>query len=585
MAIISYLPTNHEEALVEYIQKDRSVFSYRNTLYALGDYWIDYFKNTEVLKLLLANNVTLMSLPYMQIINNVFYTTLTDTPLADKFMYSMFVFQKSKLIYDEKLQCYKCKYSDIEVHNSVSGRVDNIIGVDYLANGLIEPTVTLENNTHFKFNYDTREVFLYVDLFGDPNISDQTYREALANSEEYLILWGANITFKEITLYERFGRFLWDQEFNSESYKNLLSILQFFFVNAKTVHSFETVINTLFGVPTAKYNGEVVVSIDTEYNASEEPLKYTVTTDRAIYTVPGLAELQVKEGDVLKKFQIFGIFLHVYDWKTEWYKFSNFPWDLCESTSITQYLYNGVHICDGSIRCGYPAHLKSIKPEPGRNILTIDNILEEDNILYTLIGDYYGTDDEFYLYNLMDTILKYNVLRIEANINGYLPIDSKNVKNIYKIVREGTPVYLYPFIEITYNNDFVEGDIPEETGDTLLYSPDVVATVTTHAFAYYGKEDRETLLSMYNWVYEDGVYRTDAPDADYTHTTDEQYIINLLDDDNKSILHCAYPLPEDRVGDGSMLLPGMSLKHPRVLRFDARTRMRGEHVSSHHIFR
>ena len=30
MAIISYLPTNHEEALVEYIQKDRSVFSYRN---------------------------------------------------------------------------------------------------------------------------------------------------------------------------------------------------------------------------------------------------------------------------------------------------------------------------------------------------------------------------------------------------------------------------------------------------------------------------------------------------------------------------------------------------------------------------
>lgn len=585
MAIISYVPTLNSNALIEFVQKDKSVFSYRNTLYALGDYWIDYFKDTEALKLLLANNITLMSLPYMQIINNVFYTTITDTPISDKVMYSMFVFQKSKLQYNDTLGCYVCRYSDIEIHSSVKGKVDNIVDVDYLANGLINPTVILENNTHFKFNYDTQEIHLYVDLFGDKNISDQTYREELAGSEEYLILWGANISFAEITLYERFGRFLWDQDLNSESYRSLLLVLQFFFVNSKTINSFETVINTLFGIPTASYYGEVVKSIEVVYNDDKEVSKYIVTTDRLTYVVPGLANLLVKEGDVLNKFQSLGIFLHVYDWKTNWYTFSSFPWELCESTIITQYLFNGVHICDGSIRCGYPTHLKSIKPEPGRNILEIDNILEEENILYTLVGDYYGTDDEFYLYNLMDTILKYNILRIEANINGYLPIDSKNIKNIYRIVRDGTPVYIYPFIEITYNNDFVEGDSSKELGDTLLYSPDVVATVTTYGYAYYGKEDREVILSMYNWVYEDGVYRTDDPDADYTHTTDEQYIINLLEDDNKSMLYCAYPLPEDRLGDSTTLLPGMSLKHPRVLRMDARTRMRGEHVSSHHVFR
>lgn len=585
MAIISYLPKNNSKALIEYVQKDKSVFSYRNTLYALGDYWIDYFKDTETLKLLLANNVTLMSLPYMQIINNVFYTTISDMPLSDKIMYSMFVFQKSKLIYDSVAGCYICKYSDMEVHSSTGDNTVSIISVDYLANGLMQPTVILENGTHFKFNQEKQEVHLYVDLFGDPNIADQTYKEELSNSEEYLILWGANIKLKEITLYERFGRFLWDQEYNSDSYRNLINILQFFFVNAKTIKSFETVINTLFGIPTARYYGEVVKKVDTYYINDETIDRYVVTTDRAIYTIPGLATLLVKEGDILNKFQILGIFLKVYDWKTNWYTFSSFPWDLCETTTLTQYLFDGVHICDGSIRCGYPTHLKSIKPEPGRNILDIENILEEENILYSLVGDYYGSDEEYYLYNLMDNILKYNILRVEANINGYLSIDSSNIANIYRIVREGTPVYIYPFIEITYTNDFIEGENTSELGNTMLYSPDVVATVTTYGYAYYGKEDKDVIISMYNWVYEDGVFRSDDPDADYNHTTDEQYIINLLGDYEQNILYCAYPLPEDRVGDSSVLAPGLSLKHPRVLRMDARTRMRGEHVSSHHIFR
>lgn len=584
MAIVSYYPITNNKALTEYVQKDRSVFTYRNALYALGDYWIDYFKNTEALKALLANNVTLMSLPYMQLLNNIFYSTLADTPISDRVMYSMFVFPKSKLIYDVELECYVCKYSDMEVHSSIDGRTNSILEVDYLANGLINPTVILEKETHFEFNIDKREVYLYVDLFGDPNISDQTYREELAGSEEYLILWGANIVFREATIYERYGRFLWDYDYNSESYRNLLSILQFFFVNAKTIHSFEIVINNLFGLPVTKYFNETVVKIEEIYNQQDELDSYKITTDRDVYSVAAVADLIVKEGDVLQKFQLFGKFLKVYDWKTEWYMFSNFPWELCESTIITQYIYNGFHICDGATRAGYPSYLKSIKPNSNNNVLAMENILEEENILYSLTGDYYGTDDEFYLYNLMDKIIKYNVIRIEARITDYLPIDNKNLRYINRIIREGTPVYIYPFIEIIYNSNLIEGGDTKEIGDTLLYSPDVLATCTTLGYAYYGKEDRETIISMYNWLYNDGDYISTDPNADFDHISDEQYIVNLLDDESKNILYCAYPLPQDKVGDSSILAPGLSLKHPRVLRMDARTRMRGEHVSSHHLF-
>ena len=420
----------------------------RNLLKMLGSFWEEYYPDLETAVSLSSGLVTLQSDTYNQILDLCLSSNLFDIPPDNKLYQELFLFQEDKLEpnYDSN--------NELEYY---SIKIDGFRDVKYIVSSIISPDVILERGKEFETIDD--ELRLYVDLFDDPNIFDFTYR-AEATYTSHVILWGVNILLDTYHIWNRFGRFLYTDEPDTEEYRQLVLALLYFFTNTKSVNRLEAVMNIQFGAPFSQVEGEIVKEITPPVSAEELGIglhniaHYNIikTTHNEYYS-PHFYNILVEEGDVLSDYQLLARFHTVDDYISdpEWYKDTPFPVEIIDPKSVNApdfgneidnievFKYNDIYNYDDEIP--YDANHLSFQE-------WVAFYEKEDLRSFRISPDEEEGTWRKYFYELIDKVLKYNLFIIRTNItfDTYEYFDF--VRGVLlKYIDEGIPVYLHSILD------------------------------------------------------------------------------------------------------------------------------------------
>jgi len=413
MALIAYENTTTyvgDQFLSETFTQGQST---RNILAALGDYWTEYFTDQDLLKAAVSGAVTLYSSEYFRVLNTVLSSNVTHIPVEEPIRYGIQYFSiediQTHLLEDDTIVAY-------------SFPVDDETSIEYLVSSLFDPEVVLEKDVHYSISEG--RIYFIVDIFGDDAITRGAYA-VLSGANKFILFWSMNTLVSSTSIYERFGTFLYDYDVNSPEYKSLVTALQFFYTQAKTVDNIRTIINVLYGIPYTRYTAETIISCEDVYSDEGNILGVTIVTDQTTYSIPPFCEVLVEVGDVVDRFTLLAYWHEVQDYKTDpdWYE--------------------GIRL---------PNTITSVEhPE-----FDINARAHKD-----------GNTWEKFLYDLYDSTLKHNLvlLRTNLNFNNY-EFFKGGAKNLYKIIRSGFPVYLCPVIEAIFYIDEYEA-LPNQSYETL----------------------------------------------------------------------------------------------------------------------
>lgn len=372
-------------------------------LSALGDFWRDYYVDSEVLNELATGAVALYSKEYSSLLHTVMASNILDIPTEKPVRYQLYAFGeafiKEKLTPSGEIDYY---YIDVE----------NLSDIEYLVSSLFQPEVVLEKGQHYTIV--DNQIRFYVDIFNDPGVSGYSY-VTLETPHRTIYFWAVNIVFHDSLIYYRYGKYLYKSGLDSIEYKTIVMGLLWFYVNTKSLNRIEAVLNILHGIPIARFSSEKVVDIsivDTDLNPIEDydyAVFYKVVTDKFEYYVDTLCDLNVKVGDIVGDFELFGR-LHV----------------------INDYISN---------------------PELFRTLLIpkdliVDYVESPDGTPLNITEDFSRT--------FVEKVLKYNTVHIRLAVSYSTYANYKDtIKELHTLIKTGFPVYVYPFIETIFVAKFI----------------------------------------------------------------------------------------------------------------------------------
>lgn len=369
----------------------------KTLLTALGDYWSDYYIDADTLSVASTGAVALYSQEYSKMLDYVLASNIIDIPVDKPFSYQLFGFSEEffTTVYaaDGSIDYYSVPFPGVE-------------STEFFLSSLFEPEVILEKGKNFEIV--DGELRWYVDIFADKNVADYSYTIGVVPHRQ-ILLWATNIAFEDYLIFERYGRFLYKKDKDSDAYHWLITALLHYYTNTKSLNRIEAVLNVLYGLPLSRYNGEVVTSIEMvdrflkPVAKIEDATFRKVITTKTEYYVYSFAELLVGVGSVLEDYQLLAKFHVVEDYVSnpDWYKNFAFPSELVLSN-----------------------------------------------------------DDPELLIELMDKVLKYNIVyvRMVVTWDTYEQFKAQ-LTELYTIIKSGFPVYLYPFVDMIFQanlNDTVD---------------------------------------------------------------------------------------------------------------------------------
>jgi hypothetical protein len=400
------------EGYPEYEETLRNGQFKKNLLTLLGDFWSEQFSEYETLKTLSSGVVTLLSSQYRHLLGLVLSSNIEHIPVLQKESFQLVVFKQSEAEYVLESGALRAVRFSIDSKNQ---------GPEFLTNTLFSPDVVLKKGLHYDITRVGQDNYIdfYVELFSDYNITSQTYFADEAQ-DKHILFWASDVALTEKHIYERFGRYLYEPGNDSEGYKFVIYALMAFFTNTKTVKSIEKVLNILSREPVCISNGETVLSIEEEAVLVGDTHYRRIVTNKAGYLAAMQSTLMVQVGDVLSKGDLIAKTHTANDYISdpEWHEDTVFPWELVE-----QYIPIG---------------------EPPENINLLRAIKDSDN------------PDEDYLYRLLDSILKYNLIKVMLNLNYDNLIYYQLLRGVYSVISSGTPAYLHLLFEILFSFEFIE---------------------------------------------------------------------------------------------------------------------------------
>jgi hypothetical protein len=104
-----------------------------------------------------------------------------------------------------------------------------------------------------------------------------------------------------------------------------------------------------------------------------------------------------------------------------------------------------------------------------------DYLASPTALLYVRDG---GREYQQYLYNLFDTVLKYNIVYLKSELTSAVPtrIASKIIK-LFGVIKSGFPVYIYPFIDVFFTDLVLDGSTINNANDSVnLITLDMLLT-------------------------------------------------------------------------------------------------------------
>ncbi len=388
------------------LQAKLSAMSSRNILTMLGDYWTDYYEDTEALKAIHAGAATLLGDELIENLRHVLASGIIDFPFETAGRVNMFLFDAAKA----------------EYVTGANGKLDYIryvmpelADISVLTDRLFEPSVVLEKDVYFKIvSTETgTEVRFYVDIFQDENVLNTV--STIQLDRRIVLLWGSDVLYKERLIYERYGRFLYKPNDDSRDYHFVIMALQKFYISAKSIKNIEVMINILMGIPYSRYDNETIVSVtEATHNGKSY---YRIESDKNVYWAPWLSEVVVEAGDIVNRLDLLARVTTVYDY------ISNPTW------------YD---------KCPFPGKLVVSGTHP-------DMPEQDEGGGYESAGlrsDSEGTQLEQDLYQLVDQVMKYNLIHIKTTYSTqFSEMTFVPLSEVYTVLVSGLPVYLYPIIQ------------------------------------------------------------------------------------------------------------------------------------------
>lgn len=381
----------------------------RSMLTALGDYWTAYYRDIVPVSVATTGSMASVSREYTRLLDLVRASNILDVPITDASQFELLVIDAADIRavhtdgYGTEVSCYEVDFP-------------GVVDTAYLTNSLFEAPVVLERGKHFDV-VPGKGYRFYVDLFGDNAIADYSY-ELVIGGQKKVLLWACDLALSSTVIFNRYGRFLYRKSDDGEQYKWFVSALMRFYANAKTTKSISDVLNIMYGVPYTRYKDETIV--DSYYvNASlergivEEAPYICIETDKSKYYTYAFSTLTAKKGETVPQFTLLATFNEVLDYVNApgWWEHSIFP--------------------DALVA--------------GDSTLSHEQKME-----------------------LMDKVLKYNTVYVKIGVSfetyqTYL----RQVKEFYKIIESGFPVYLYPLVEPLFRAIFVDSEKAED-GDNIM---------------------------------------------------------------------------------------------------------------------
>jgi hypothetical protein len=212
------------------------------------------------------------------------------------------------------------------------------------------------------------------------------------------------------SIYNRFGTFVASKEKNSVAYKALVTKLIEFYVNLKSIHRIETILNVIDGLPFSRRKGEVISYIrpvTKDFNAisSDEAIGWIeIRTNFNTYHALPHAEILVEEGQVLNNNELLARLYKVDDYISDpdWCDGARFPFELV---------------------AGYSENYR--RKRAWRS----------------------GTPEEQRLYAILNDVLKYNIIYVESRIDLNYSICINKSCQAIDILQDALPVYIFPLID------------------------------------------------------------------------------------------------------------------------------------------
>lgn len=430
-------------------------------LSALGDYWTAYYRDTDVLAHATTGYAVALSAEYRKLLNNVLAANIIDVPIQSTLQVDLLVFSETDVKYGvtDSGESY-LYFDDTQIQD-----------IDFLTASLFESEIILENGVHFTVD-DFGTIKFSIDIFNDPLITGSAYRfDEFPNRK--VLFWGTNIALSSTLIYERYGRFLYRKAVDSEQYKWLITALLYFYTNTKSVKNIENVLNILYGVPFAAFDGEIVKSIylvDKDLNRisiKNDESFYCIETDKRTYYTYAYSDIIVNVGDTLSRFQLLAKFHTVDDYITDpsWCETARFP---------TELLTTNPNAVNGILR---------------RALLT--------------------------------NVLKYNIIYVNLKVSYQTYATYLNqLSEIKKIIKSGLPVYLYPLIGTVFKASFEDKLIFLDQFDMPRMH---IQMTSQHQYSHYRVYDGKYFFYGYPDKYHTGPEseRTLVYDGELTYSTSQ----------------------------------------------------------------
>ena len=407
MAIKQYL--SHSKAPEKDVQLAtlmEQTYSTRGLLTMLGDYWVNYYKDTQSLAQANSGYVATIGKHLTRVFELIKSGNILDIPPEQFTPFELLMFKRSDCT-DHYDADGNLNYIYIPIDDT------SINDIEYLTTSLFESAVVLVKDEHYKI-VPGDGIYFYVDIFNDAAISTYSYHIG-EGADQAVLFWGNQIVLSSYYIYQRFGRFLYKKASDSYQYKWLVTALMRYYAGTKTCNNVRDILDILFGIPYARYDNETILSYTyTDANLTEWWSQYhheeasflRIVTDKATYYSYNLSTPLYKVGDTVPKNALFCKFSKVLDYIVA-------PkWWITDAKAFPDNMFVG----------------------DAKKHFTLEQ-----------------------KYDLMDRILKYNTVYLQINIDYDSYSLFKNIiHTIREIIRTGFPVYLNPHVEVDMHTTFLD---------------------------------------------------------------------------------------------------------------------------------
>lgn len=391
----------------------------------LGTFWNRYYKDIVVAEYLATGGFWLNSVEYTRVLQTVLSSNILNIPEYQTTAYAIKVFDTRKMYPVYNLDRTIAHYEYVCQED-----------MPYLTSSLLEPEVILKKGVHYDINDNV--VKFYVDLFNDPAIRQNFY----TTGGSFILMWAVDTVIQEAFIYERFGTFLYDRLTDSAASKLVYTAMQYFFTNQKNVDNIEFVLNMLVGMPYNKYADNTVLAVtDTE-----------IITSQQTYARYADAEVVVTVGAVVPQYTLLTRVIRVEDYLSDpdWFSGCPFPYKVVDSLIVRlDSVYVPEVFLDGSLPLNGAHTLVGKEPFFLPNPDTLYNPMRLDGSVQ--LKGYYAPEEldlknsldtsvEYIYYNLMDTVLKYNLFHIRYDIYDSIPYKSLDL--LYAAIKAGMPAHI-----------------------------------------------------------------------------------------------------------------------------------------------